>query len=110
MTEDFMRDLLAPIAATSAVRETAGPEDEGTAAVREAKANLRTRYRLSDTQAEFVLDRAINAFVDDSYGCDTLEDAVTREANAYIETLPEPLGREGSIRFFDALAQARGGR
>jgi len=34
----------------------------------------------------------------------------TREADAYAETLPEPLGREGAIQFFDALIEARGGR
>ncbi len=109
--EDFLTELIAPIAKTATVRESAaGSEDAGAAVVREAKADLRTRYRLNDTQAQYVLDRAITAFVDDSFGCDTLEDAVTREANAYTETLPEPLGREGSVRFFDALVEARNGR
>jgi len=40
----------------------------------------------------------------------TWEEVVACEASAYVETLPEPLGREGSVRFFDALVEARNGR
>lgn len=111
-TQDFLAELMAPIAKTAAVRESAaGTEDEGTAIVREAKANIRARHRrFTDEQAAFVLDRAIDSFVSDPYGCDTLEDAVIREADAYAETLPPPLGREGSIRAFDAFIDSRNGR
>ncbi len=104
MTEDLMRDLYAPIVAMAAVRETAGPEDVGTAVIREAKADLRTRYRLTDSQAQYVVDRAVPSI------WERWEETVTREARAYIETLPEPLGPVGAVRFWDSLVAARGGR
>ena len=111
MTEDFMRDLLAPIAATAAVRESAGPEDEGSAIIREAKASILKRHRrLTDAQATYVVDRSINTFGADPYSDESFEAVVTRESDAFVETLPEPLGREGSVRFFDALIEARGGQ
>ncbi len=111
MTEDFMRDLLAPIAATAAVRESAGPEDEGSAIIREVKASILKRHRrLTDAQATYVVDHAINLFAEDPYSNESFEAVVTRESDAYADTLPEPLGREGSVRFFDALVEARNGR
>ncbi len=111
MTEDFMRDLLAPIAATVAVRESAGPEDEGVAIIREAKASILKRHRrLTDAQATYVVDRSINIFADDPYSDESFEAVVTRESDAFVDTLPEPLGRAGSVRFFDALIEARGGQ
>jgi len=109
--QDFLTELLAPVSKTAPVRESAtGAEGAGAAVVREAKADLRTRYRLNDTQAEFVIDRAVAAFVNDPYSDESFEAVVTREADAYADTLPEPLGREGSVRFFDALIEARGGQ
>ncbi len=111
MTEDFMRDLLAPIAATAAVRESAGPEDEGSAIIREAKASILKRHRrLTDAQATYVLDHSINVFAADPYSDESFGAVVTRESDAFVETLPPPLGHEGSVRFFDALVDARGGR
>ncbi len=111
MTEDFMRDLLAPIAATAAVRESAGPEGEGAAVIHEARASILKRHRrLTDAQATYVVDRSVNMFADDPYSDESFEAVVTREADAYADTLPEPLGREGSVRFFDALIAARGGQ
>jgi hypothetical protein len=111
---DFLRDLLAPIAATAAVREAAvgaDSEDEGAAIIREAHSSLIKRHpRLNGTMADFVIDRAVAAFVEDPYTDETFEAVVTRESDAYAETLPPPLGREGSIQFFDALIEARGGR
>jgi len=104
MIEDLMRDLYAPIAASAAVRETAAPEDAGAAVIREAKADLRTRYRLTETQAQYVVDRAVPSI------WESWEDAVTREAREYVETLPEPLGPVGPVRFWDSLVAARGGR
>jgi hypothetical protein len=104
MTEDLMRDLYAPIVASAAVRETAAPEDEGSAVIREAKADLRTRYRLTETQAQYVVDRAVPS-IGESW-----KNAVTREASDYIETLPAPEGPEGALRMFDQLVEARGGR
>jgi len=114
VSTDFRRDLSASLAQAAAraaaVRESAGLEDEGAAAEREVKADLRTRYHLNDDQAGFVLKQAWRAFENDPYGCESFDAVVTREANAYADTLPEPLGREGSVRFFDALVDARNGR
>ncbi len=111
VTEDFMRDLLAPIAATAAVRESAGPEDEGAAIIREAKASILKRHRrLTDAQATYVVDRSINIFAEDPYSDESFGVVVTRESDAFVDTLPEPLGREGSVQFFDALIDARNGR
>lgn len=111
-SEEFLRDLLAPIAHTAAVRETAtGPDDEGSAILREARAAIITRHpRLNARAADFVIDRAVAAFVVDPCTDETFEAVVTREADAYVETLPPPLGPVGAIRFFDALIEARGGR
>jgi len=110
----FLRDLLAPIAATAAVREAAvgaDSEDEGAAIIREARASLIKRHpRLNGTMADYVLNRAVNQFMEDPYTDETFEAVVTRESDAYAETLPAPLGREGAIQFFDALIEARGGR
>jgi len=111
---DFLRDLLAPIAATAAVREAAvgaDSEDEGAAIIREARASLIKRHpRLNGTKADYVLNRAVNQFMEDPYTDETFEAVATRESDAYVETLPPPLGREGAIQFFDALIEARGGR
>jgi hypothetical protein len=104
MTEDLIRDLYAPIAATAAVRENAGPEDAGADVIREARASIRARYRLTETQAQYVVDRAVPSI------WERWEETVTREARAYIETLPEPLGPGGAVRFWDSLVAARGGR
>jgi len=111
-SEEFLRDLLAPIAATAAVRETAtGPDDEGAAIVREARTAIIKRHpRLNGTMADYVLNRAVNQFMEDPYTDETFEAVVTRESDAYVETLPPPLGPVGAIRFFDALTEARGGR
>jgi hypothetical protein len=102
--EDFLTELFAPVSRTAPVRETAGPEDAGAAVIREAKADLRTRYRLTETQAQYVVDRAVPSI------WERWEETVTREARAYIETLPEPLGPVGAVRFWDSLVDARGGR
>ena len=114
VSTDFRRDLSASLAQAAAraaaVRESAGLEDEGTAAEREVKADLRRRYRLNDDQARFVFKQAWRVFENDPYRWDTFEAVVTREADAYADTLPAPLGREGSVQFFDALIEARGGR
>jgi len=111
MTEDFMRDLLAPIAATAAVRETAGPEDEGSAIIREAKASILKRHRrLTEAQATYVVDRSITMFAEDPYSDESFDAVVTRESDTYVDTLPAPLGWEGSVRYFDALIDARNGR
>lgn len=37
-------------------------------------------------------------------------DRGAREADAFVETLPAPLGRDGSIRAFDSFIDARNGR
>jgi len=111
MTEDLMRDLYAPIVASAAVRETAAPEDEGSAVIREARASIRARHRrLTDAQATYVVDRSITMFAEDPYSDESFEAVVTRESDAFVDTLPPPVGREGSVRFFDALIEARGGR
>ena len=111
-TQDFLTELLAPIAATAAVRESdVGPDDEGSAIIREARASILKRHRrLNGTMASYLVDRTVNAFVEDRYGDESFEEALTREADAFVETLPPPLGREGAIKAFDALIEARGGR
>lgn len=108
MTEDLMRDLYAPIVTTAADRAAArghrDSDDTGAAVIREAKADLRTRYRLTETQAQYVVDHAVPSI------WERWEETVTREARAYIETLPEPLRPGGAVRMWDALVDARGGR
>jgi len=75
-----------------------------------SRASLIKRHpRLNGTMADYVLNRAVNQFMEDPYTDETFEAVVTRESDAYVETLP-PLGREGAIQFFDALIEARGGR
>jgi len=109
--DDFMTELFQPVVQAAAVRETAGPEDEGSAIIREAKASILKRHRrLTDAQATYVLDHSINVFAADPYSDESFGAVVTRESDAFVETLPEPLGREGSVRFFDALVEARNGR
>lgn len=110
--EDFLTELLAPLSKTSFVRASAdGSADVGVAAIREARSAIRARHRrLTDAQIEFVLDRAINEFALDPYLDESLEAVVTRKADAYVETLPAPLGRAGAVRFWDALVEARGGQ
>ncbi len=111
MTEDLMRDLYAPLVEQAAVRESAGPEDEGSALIREARTSIRARHRrLTDAQATYVVDRSITMLAEDPYSDESFEAVVTRESDAYVDTLPAPLGREGSVKFFDALIQERDGR
>lgn len=111
--QDFMTELLAPITRTAAVRETATGRDDdtGAAIIREARASLIKRHpRLNGTMADYVIDRAVTVFADDPDNAEGFEAVVTREADAYVETLPPVLGRAGAIQFFDALIDARGGR
>jgi len=110
--QDFLTELMAPITKTAIVRESvAGPEDDGAAIIREARTTIHARHRrLTDVQTEYVIDRAVNMLANDPYSNESFEAVVTRESDAFVETLPAPLGREGSVRFFDALVDARGGR
>ncbi len=110
---DILRDLYAPLAQATAraaaVREAAASETPWEAIVRETRARLRASYpQLTQGGASLITTRADETWYPD--GSETWEEAVTREAYAYVDTLPEPLGREGSIQFFDALIEARGGR
>ncbi len=110
---DFLRELYAPLAQATAraaaVREAAVSEGPWEALVRETCAGLRAYYpQLTPGAAALITARAEETWYPDS--SETWEEVVTREAYAYVETLPAPLGREGSIQFFDALIEARGGR
>jgi len=110
---DILRDLYAPLAQAAAraaaVRETAASDGPWDALVRETCAGLRAYYpQLTPGAASLITTRAKETWDPDSLV--TWEETVTREAYAYVDTLPPPLGREGSIQFFDALIEARGGR
>ncbi len=112
-SEEFLRELYAPhaqaAARAAAVRETAASDGPWDALVRETCAGLRAYYpQLTQGGASLITTRAKETWDPDSLV--TWEETVTREAYAYVDTLPPPLGREGSIQFFDALIEARGGR
>jgi len=109
----FLRDLFAPLAQAAAraaaVRETAASDGPWEALVRETSAGLRAYYpQLTPGAASLITRRAKETW--DPNSLVTWEEVVACEASDYVETLPEPLGREGSVRFFDALIEARHGR
>jgi len=109
----FLRDLFAPLAQAAAraaaVRETAASDGPWDALVRETSAGLRAYYpQLTPGAASLITRRAKETW--DPNSLVTWEEVVACEASDYVDTLPEPLGREGSVRYFDAFIEARGGR
>ncbi len=86
--DDFMTELFQPVVEAAAVREAASPYADGLAALRSARQQTKRAHPfLTDTQVEYIVDRAVRQIgMGDT--ADDLDVVVAREAAAYSETVP----------------------